>query len=125
MSAKTLLLVTAGLEIGTGVVLAIWPSGLAALLFGSPLSTPVGVTVGRLTGAALCSLGAACWLARRDESSRAAVLIRAMLLYNGAAVAVLLHAGMVLGLLGVALGPAVLLHTMLGAWCIACLRRTR
>ena len=123
MKAKHLFIVTAMVEVGTGLALAIAPSVLVTLLLASPLSTTVGMTVGRVAGAALFSLGAACWLARDDERSRAATgLIVSMLLYNTAADALLGYAGMVSGLAGVGLWPGVLLHVALAAWCIACLR---
>jgi hypothetical protein len=86
------------------------------MLFGSPLSTNVGMTLGRLAGAALFSLGAACWLARNDEHTRAARgLIASMLLYNTAAVALLGYTGMVSERFGVGLWPGVLLHMALAA----------
>jgi putative Ca2+/H+ antiporter (TMEM165/GDT1 family) len=126
MRAKHLFIVTAMVEVGTGLALAIAPSVLIALLLGSPLSTTVEMTVGRVAGAALFSLGAACWLARDDEQSRAATgLIVSMLLYNTAAVALLGYAGMVSRLAGVALWPGILLHVALATWCIECLRTSR
>jgi hypothetical protein len=113
-------------EVGTGLALAIAPSVLVALLLASPISTALGMTVARIAGAALCSLGTACWLVRDDERSRAATgLIVSMLLYNTAAVALLGYAGMVSGLAGVALWPGVLLRVALAAWCIAFLGRSR
>jgi hypothetical protein len=42
-----------------------------SLLISSALDTPAALTVGRVAGAALLSLGVACWLAREDEQSRA------------------------------------------------------
>jgi hypothetical protein len=67
-------------------------------------------------------MGAACWLARNDEQNQAAIgLIAAMLLYNAAVVVVLAHAGVGLGVRGIGLWPAVLLHLALAVWCIACL----
>jgi hypothetical protein len=123
MRAKYLLIVTALVEVGAGLALAIAPSALVALLFSSPLTTSVGMTVGRIAGAALIALGAACWLAQDDERSRAATgLIVSMLLYNTAAVALLGYAGVVAGLAGVGLWPGVLLHVALAAWCVACVR---
>jgi hypothetical protein len=126
MKIKPLFVVAAVLEASAGVALAAWPAAVVALVFGSPLSTDVGVAIGRIAGVALLSLGVACWLSRNDEHSRAATgLIRALLLYNGAAVAVLAHAGMVSGLLGVALWPGLILHVALVLWCIASLRMSR
>ena len=58
---KTLLTITAALEAGTGVALAVTPSAVVLALLGSPLDSPVGLVIGRVLGAALFSLGAACW----------------------------------------------------------------
>ena len=93
-SMKHLLVVTAVIEAGAGVALLCCPSAAAALLLGSGLATPSAVTLGRVAGAALLTLGVACWLARRDGRSRAATgLVAAMLLYNAAAAAILAFAG--------------------------------
>lgn len=120
---KSLLIVTAAVEAATGVVLLTLPSLVVSLLLGGSLDTPATLVVARVTGAALSSLGVACWLARNDERSRAAFgLVVAMLLYNSAAVAVLAYAGIGAGLSGVGLWPAVLLHAALAVWCVACLR---
>ena len=122
MKIKHLFIVTAAIEAGAGLSLLLSPAVPVSLLLGLPLETPAGLAVGRVGGAALLSMGAACWLARNDEKSPAATgLIAAMLLYNAAFVVVLAHAGMGLGALGVGLWPAVLLHLALAVWCIACL----
>jgi hypothetical protein len=79
--------------------------------------------VARVGGAAVLSIGVSCWLARNDHQGRAAKgLVAGLLLYNIAAVAVLAYAGIGLGLSGIGLWPAVVLHAVLAAWCIACLR---
>jgi hypothetical protein len=121
---KTLHTVTAAIEAGAGLALGCFPSAMVVLLLGSGLDTPAAVLLGRLAGAALLALGVACWLARDDTQSRAAGrLVAAMLLYNLDAVALFVYAGIGLGLHGIALWPAVVLHAAMAVWCIACLQR--
>jgi len=120
---RTLLTVIALAEAGVGVTLLLSPPVVAGLLLGVSLDAPAALIVARIAGAALLSLGAACWLARDDGASRARRgVIAALLLYNSAATAVLAHAGASVGLVGVLLWPAVVLHAVLAAWCVACLR---
>jgi hypothetical protein len=119
---KALLSLTGALEAATGLVLLVAPSMLVELLVGAVPGTPAGVTVSRVTGAAMLALGVACWLARDDAAGRAAKgLVAAMLLYNVAVVAILVLAWASTGLFGIAFWPVVLAHTGLGAWCVACL----
>ena len=123
MMARTLLAVTAFAETGVGVTLLLSPSLVAGLLLGVSLDAPAALIVSRIAGAALLSLGGACWLARDDGPSRTRRgLIAAMLLYNSAAGAVLANAGAGARLVGVLMWPAVALHAVLAVWCIACLR---
>jgi hypothetical protein len=119
---RTLLIVTALLEAATGFALAASPSRVVSLLIGSPLDTRPGSLVGRLTGTALLTLGLVCWLARHDQQSRvAAGPVAAMLFYNVAAATLLVYARLGLGLSGIGLWPAVVLHAAMALWCIACL----
>ena len=96
------------------------PSLVAQLLLGVSLDEPAALIVGRIAGAALLSLGVACWLARDDRASGAVRgLVAAMLLYNCVAAAVLAGAGAGMGLAGVLMWPAVGLHAALAVWCVA------
>jgi hypothetical protein len=117
---KTLLTITAVIEAGAGVALAVAPSPVALLLLGSPLDSPAGLVIGRVLGAALFALGTACWLTREGAPSRTADgMITAMLLYNIAAVALLVHARVGSGMSGMGLWPAVVLHAAMAVWCAA------
>jgi len=115
---------TAIIETATGLAFIALPAIVVRLLLGAKISG-ASIPLGRVAGAALLALGVACWLARDDTQSRAARgLVGAMVLYNVATVAVLAFAGIGLGLHGVALWPAVILHAAMAIWCIACLRRS-
>jgi hypothetical protein len=121
--ARKLLVVTALAETGVGLTLLLSPPLVARLLLGVSLDAPAALIVGRIAGAALLSLGSACWLARDDGPSRARRgLVAAVLLYNSIAVAVLAIAGAGARLVGVLTWPAVALHAALAVWCIASLR---
>jgi hypothetical protein len=122
---KNLLTMTALIEGGAGASLLCCPSAMVVLLLGSGLDTSTAMTLGRVAGAALFALGAACLFARDDGSLAARGLVRAMVLYNLAVAAILAVAGIGSGLIGIALWPAVVLHGAMAAWCVRCLLRTQ
>jgi hypothetical protein len=120
---RRLLIATALIEAATGLALLAWPSLLATILLDSSLNDPAGLTIARVAGVALLTLGFACWLARVEEQSRAGIgLITAMSLYNIAVVAVFVAARYSSGLFGIAYWPVVVLHTGMAVWCISCIR---
>ena len=119
---KRFLTLTSIIEATTGLALIAVPAIVVRLLLGAEISG-ASIPLGRVAGAALLALGVACWLARDDRQSRAARgLVVAMLIYNIVATAVLAFAGIGLGLHGVALWPAVVLHAAMAVWCGPCLR---
>jgi hypothetical protein len=121
---KTLQIANAMIELGAGVALLSYPSVAVALLVGARMEEPAALTVARVCGAALLALGVACWLARADAQSPAANgLVAAMLVYDVAVAALLAFAALRNGLYGVALWPAVVLHSLMSVWCVACLRQ--
>ena len=123
MNIKSLLVVTALIEAGTGLALLVAPSVIVELLLGAGLSSPQSLIVGRVTGAALISIGVACWLARKAERGEAQTgLVTGMLIYNVAVPVLLIYAAIAFGMHGIALLPAGILHVMLAIWCLACLR---
>ncbi|MGA7617942.1 MAG: hypothetical protein WBV99_01005 [Candidatus Binatus sp.] len=114
---------TAVIEAGAGLALLSFPSAAVALLLGAPLETLAGLTVARVGGAALLTLGAAFWLARGDTQSRAARgLVAAMVLYNLGVAIILGAAGIRSQPVGIVLWPAVVLHAAMTIWCIMSLR---
>jgi len=115
---KLLHTVTAMIEAGAGLALLVVPAYVVKLLLGEEISG-AAIPLGRLAGAALLALGVACWFAHGDTQSRAARgLVAAMVLYNFAAAALLAFAGVGLGLVGIALWPAVGLHAVMAIWCV-------
>ena len=115
---KLLLIISAVIEAAVGVSLLVLPAFTTSSLLGAPIDTPIGFVAGRIAGAGLLALGIACWNARAGERDGAAKgVVIAMLFYNFAAVAVLVWAGIRLGLLGPLLWPTIVLHLALGVWC--------
>ena len=111
---KKLLVFTALIEAIAGAALMAAPAPAVSLLVGAALDTASGLVVARVAGGALLALGLACWLARDGGQDRGArVIVAAMLLYNVAVAAVLVHAGLGLKLSGIGLWPAVVLHLAL------------
>jgi hypothetical protein len=109
------------LEATVGLALLASPALPVSILLGAPLDTPVGLSVGRVAGAALVALGIACWCVRHDGRSRSATgVVTSMMFYNVLVVAVLMYARLGLGVKGIGLRPAVFLHLVLAAWCITC-----
>ena len=120
---KKLLITTALLESATGLGLVATPGLLATLLLGGGLDTPAALTVARVAGVALISIGLACWLARGDGASRAArALVTALLVYNVGAGALFAHAAMTLQPPGLGVWGVVVIHALMAFWCITCLK---
>jgi Ca2+/Na+ antiporter len=94
-------------EIGTGLGLAVAPALVVSLLIGTELSG-LALALGRCFGIALIALGLACWPSpQRVEGSSPAS--RAMLTHNSLIAFYLAFLGMVEGIHGLLLWPAVAL----------------
>jgi hypothetical protein len=86
-------------------------------------AAPEALLVARLAGVALLAIGVASWLARNDEHSAAQVgLLIGILIYDGGAAALLAYTGLALRMVGIALWPAVVIHSALAVWCMLSLR---
>ena len=117
-----LLKLTAIIEAATGLGLIAVPALVVRLLLGAEISG-ASIVLGRITGVALLALGIACWFASYDIQNRAARgLVSAMLLYNLGVAFILGAAGLQSQPVGIALWPAVILHSAMSVWCVASLR---
>jgi len=119
---KLLLTISSALECAIGIGFLMIPSVVASSLFGGRMETPVGLVVGRALGGAILSLGIACWFSRDAQGISAAGLVKGMLFYNLATVALLVYARLGVGISGTGLWPVVLLHLGMGIWCGVSLR---
>ncbi len=119
---RVLLVIKAAVEMATGIALVMIPSMVLTLLLGAALDAPIGKVVCGIAGAALITIGLACWMARDETRSRGTLgLIKAALLYDFAVAAILLAARFKMGLSGIALWPAVVLHLGLATASLVCL----
>src|SRR5580765_5935872 len=102
MQRDYLLLVTALIEVGTGLSLMILPFIPFALLIDVSEPGRDTIFIGRIAGAALFSIGLNSWLARGEQSSRALRgLLISVLIYDVLAAGLLVYAGLVLGTIGI------------------------
>jgi hypothetical protein len=121
LRATPFFIATAVMEAAAGLGLLVTPALVIALLLAGPV-TSSEIALGRLAGAALLSLGTACWGARTDPGSAASkALVVGMLVYNAAVMAVVLA-----GSFGSSTRPVLsivtLLHGAMAAWCVGLLR---
>lgn len=112
--------VTAVMEVAAGLAFLVAPALVIRLLF-SPSEIQTAVAIARPAGAALLSLGAACWWARHDGNSVASkALVSGLLIYNAAVVALVLAGNF--GSVGPLLWAIALLHGAMALWCVWLLR---
>jgi hypothetical protein len=117
---KLLLMVTTVLEAVVGLGLFVFPAALVPVLLGAPVDTPAGMAVSRLAGAAIIAIAICCWQARNSEHSGAGLgVVTALLFYNVAAAAVLVYAGVRLGLQSPYIWPTIVMHSAMALWCAA------
>lgn len=85
-------------------------------------AAPETTIVSGVAGAALVAIGIACWAARRDGRGPAQIgMLTGILFYDAAAAVLLVYAGAILKMDGIALWPAAAVHLLLAGWCGVCL----
>ena len=122
MYRGALIRVSAVAELGAAAALMVAPSAAARLVFGHGLDTAESEMVARIAGAALLSIALMCWLSTRRERAAPTIVVAGLSTYNALVVVFLGDAAVVLGMHGLLLWPAILLHIGLLGWCVACLR---
>ena len=125
-SQRHLLVATAVLEIGSGLLTLLAPTLAIRLLFGDVTVSPEALATGRLYGAALLALGVVCWCARNAPTSGPVrAVLCGMLTYNVGASSVLPLVAVIDGMTGILLWPAAMLHAALTVWCVSILSEAR
>ena len=118
---KTFFAISGVVETGTGVALALAPSAVVLLLFGAPLDSQAGLVIARILGAGALLARFHLPVCHDDAEGRTAGgLAAAMLLYNVTVIVLLVYTRTVLGISGIGFWPAVILHSVLLIWCVAC-----
>lgn len=124
-SKAKLLMATAIVEFGAGVLLMTFPDFAIWLLLAVQGPAPEAVIVSRILGAALLAIGTACWIGRDDPGSPSQrALVWGALVYNVVACLVMVYAGSLLGMAGLGLWVAVVYHAAMAAWCVVAPRRS-
>ncbi len=119
---KTLLSLTAVFECLTGIALIAIPSIIVPMLLGIPFDDDRLHVISGVTGAALISIGMACWLLRNSGESALAI-VKSVLFYNVAGTMILLFAILGLKMTGIGLWPVTIIHFALAIWCVIALMR--
>lgn len=114
MSLRLLLTLSGGIEALVGVLTLISPATVVALLLGGPTDS-IAAVLTRLFGAGVFALGLACLRARDDVGSTAGLAVTiGITSYNVLAAVLLVWAAGSVGLGGLMLWAAGLVHAVLG-----------
>jgi hypothetical protein len=117
MSSTWFLIVTAWVEMGAGLSFLVLPSIPVELLLRTKPAGSEGDLIARVLGAALVAIGVFSWAARAGRGSPAERgVILGLLFYNVAVALLLAYAGWRFDRSGIALWPAVALHSALTIW---------
>jgi hypothetical protein len=121
---RRLLVITAVIEVPTGLALLLIPALVVRFLIGGEISG-TAIPLGRVAGVALIALGVANWLASFDAAScTARGVATAMVIYNLGIAAIFFATGVRSSSVAIGLWPAVGLHAAMGILCLTSLLST-
>jgi len=109
MTIRTLVVLSAAVEMATGIALMAAPGFISQALLGQNLSG-TGIAVARLAGLGLFSLGLACWPGQADVTPRE---VRGLLVYNLLAALYLGYLRVGAGFVSYLLWPACGFHVLM------------
>jgi hypothetical protein len=109
MTTRILAMLSAAIEMATGIALIAVPGFVGRALLGQDLSG-AGIAVARVAGLGLLSLGLACWPGRNDATPH---VLRGLLTYNLLAALYLGYLRIGAGFVSYLLWPACALHAVL------------
>lgn len=104
-----------------GVSLLAAPSFVASKLLGAESLDANAQTIARIAGAALTTLGFACWHYRKSDHARP--LVMAMTFYNIAVPVVLAYSRFAMDMKAPELVPPVFFHAAIAVWGVRALRK--
>jgi hypothetical protein len=111
---KKFITLTAILEGLTGIALIATPNIIVLLLLGKPTSEPEGKITAMLAGTAILSLAVICWILR--ETSGLEKLVKGILFYNCAIIAIAMYGVLWYGLTNPGLWFVIFSHSVLFVW---------
>lgn len=114
---------TAILEGLTGIALITAPHLIMLFLLGKPPHGPEGKMTAMLAGTAILSLAVICWLLREIRGLQQ--LVKGMLFYNGAVMAIVMVGVFWHGLSNPALWLVIFAHAVLFVWGVVTLKDKR
>jgi len=120
---KKFITLTAILEGLTGFALIAVTDRVIEFLLGQPPHSPEGKITAMLAGSAILSLAVICWLLREIQGLQQ--LVKGMLFYKGAVIAIILIGVFWYGLSGPGLWLVIFAHAVLFGWGVVTLKDKR
>ena len=117
---KNFLQLTFLFEVFIGLALVIVPKLVISLLFDVSLEGSGGIIIAMIAGGAILSLSLLCWLMKDILANQ---LVKALLFYNVAVVAIVVYGLLNLEIKGPGLWLVIIYHSVFALWSASLLRK--